>query len=144
MTTNLIDSQNSDVIMCTNNMDENLAVGFQWVMKAKERGAKVIHVDPRFTRTSAVSDVHVPLRSGTNIAFFGGLMSYAIQNNLYFKDYVVSFTNASFLLDPSFKTPTDLGGLFYALQPTVSDATDPHPDQAYHKTSWNYHLAAEA
>ena len=82
MTTNLIDVQNSDVIMCTNNMAENHPVGFQWVMKAKEHGAKVIHVDPRFTRTSAVSDVHVPLRSGTNIAFFGGLMSYAIQNNL--------------------------------------------------------------
>src|SRR5205807_1533527 len=118
MTTNLIDVQHADVIMCTNNMAENHPVGFQWVMKAKERGAKVIHVDPRFTRTSAVSDVHVPLRSGTNIAFFGGLMSYAIQNNLYFKDYVVSFTNASFLIDPAFKTPTDLGGLFEGLEKT--------------------------
>jgi len=90
MTTNLIDIQHSDVIMCTNNMAENHPVAFQWVMKAKERGAKVIHVDPRFTRTSAVSDIHVPLRSGTNIAFFGGLMNYAIEKNLYFKDYVVN------------------------------------------------------
>lgn len=67
MTTNLIDIQHSDVIMCTNNMAENHPVAFQWVMKAKERGAKFIHVDPRFTRTSSVADIHVPLRSGTNI-----------------------------------------------------------------------------
>src|SRR6266581_9146709 len=87
MTTNLIDLQHSDVIMATSNMAENHPVGFQWVMKAKERGAKLIHVDPRYTRTSAAADIHVPLRSGTNIAFFGGLMSYAIQKNLYFKDY---------------------------------------------------------
>ncbi len=79
MTTNLIDIQNTDVIMITSNMAENHPVGFQWVMKAKERGAKVIHVDPRYTRTSAAADIHVPLRSGTNIAFFGGLMSYAIE-----------------------------------------------------------------
>ena len=104
MTTNLIDIQNSDVIMATSNMAENHPVGFQWVMKAKERGAKLIHVDPRFTRTSAAADLHVPIRSGTNIAFFGGLIAYAIENDLYFKDYVVHFTNASFLIDPEFKT----------------------------------------
>ncbi|PYN07367.1 MAG: formate dehydrogenase, partial [Candidatus Rokuibacteriota bacterium] len=102
MTTNLIDIQHADVIMATSNMAENHPVGFQWVMKAKERGAKLIHVDPRYTRTSAAADLHVPLRSGTNIAFFGGLMHYAIQKNLYFKDYVVHYTNASFLLDPAF------------------------------------------
>ena len=83
MTTNLIDIQNADVIMATSNMAENHPVGFQWVMKAKERGAKLIHVDPRFTRTSAAADVHVPLRSGTNIVFFGGLMNYAIEKDLY-------------------------------------------------------------
>ena len=143
MTTNLIDIQNSDVIMCTNNMAENHPVGFQWVMKAKERGAKVIHVDPRFTRTSAVSDVHVPLRSGTNIAFFGGLMSYAMQNNLYFKDYVVYYTNASFLIDPAFKTPTDLSGLFEGLEQTGKGGTDPHVAQTYNKSSWKYQLDGE-
>ncbi|PYM71332.1 MAG: formate dehydrogenase, partial [Candidatus Rokuibacteriota bacterium] len=100
MTTNLIDLQHSDVIMATSNMAENHPVGFQWVMKAKERGAKFIHVDPRFTRTSAAADIHVPIRSGTNIAFFGGLINYAIQHNLYFRDYVVHYTNASFLIDP--------------------------------------------
>jgi len=140
MTTNLIDIQNSDVIMCTNNMAENHPVGFQWVMKAKERGAKVIHVDPRFTRTSAVADIHVPLRSGTNIAFFGGLMSYAIQNNLYFKDYVVHYTNASFLIDPGFKTATDGGGLFTGLEQTGKGGADPHIAQTYNKSSWKYQV----
>jgi formate dehydrogenase major subunit len=134
MTTNLIDIQNSDVIMATSNMAENHPVGFQWVMKAKERGAKLIHVDPRFTRTSAAADLHVPLRSGTNIVFFGGMINYAIQNNLYFKDYVVYYTNASFLIDPAFKTPTDLDGLF-----TGWDESK----KSYDRSSWKYQLDAQ-
>jgi formate dehydrogenase major subunit len=143
MTTNLIDVQNSDVIMATSNFAENHPVGFQWVMKAKERGAKFIHVDPRFTRTSAVADVHVPLRSGTNIAFFGGLISYAIQNNLYFKDYVVHYTNASFLIDPAFKTATDGGGLFTGLESTGKGGVDPHLAETYKRDSWKYQLDGE-
>lgn len=134
MTTNLIDIQNSDVIMATSNMAENHPVGFQWVMKAKERGAKLIHVDPRFTRTSAAADLHVPLRSGTNIVFFGGLINYAIQKNLYFKDYVVHYTNASFLIDPAFKTPTDLDGLFTGYDPAK---------KSYDRASWKYQVDAE-
>ena len=134
MTTNLIDIQNSDVIMATSNMAENHPVGFQWVMKAKERGAKLIHVDPRFTRTSAAADVHVPIRSGTNIVFFGGLIKYAIDHDLYFKDYVVHFTNASFLIDPDFKTPTDLDGLFTGFDPDK---------KTYDRSSWKYQLDAE-
>jgi formate dehydrogenase major subunit len=134
MTTNLIDIQHADVIMATSNMAENHPVGFQWVMKAKERGAKLIHVDPRYTRTSAAADLHVPLRSGTNIAFFGGLMHYAIQKNLYFKDYVVHYTNASFLLDPAFKNATELNGLF-----TGYDAAK----KSYDRASWKYQIDAE-
>ena len=134
MTTNLIDIQNSDVIMVTSNMAENHPVGFQWVMKAKERGAKVIHVDPRYTRTSAAADLHVPLRSGTNIAFFGGLMHYAMEKNLFFKDYVVHYTNASFLIDPAFKTPTDLDGLFSGFD---------EAKRAYDRASWKYQLDGE-
>src|SRR5438105_4833371 len=134
MTTNLIDLQHSDVIMITSNMAENHPVGFQWVMKAKERGAKVIHVDPRYTRTSAAADIHMPLRSGTNIAFFGGLMNYAMQKNLYFKEYVVHYTNASFLLDPAFKNATDLNGLF-----TGYDAAK----KSYDRASWKYQIDAE-
>jgi formate dehydrogenase major subunit len=134
MTTNLIDIQNSDVIMATSNMAENHPVGFQWVMKAKERGAKLIHVDPRFTRTSAAADMHVPLRSGTNIVFFGGLIRYAIEKNLYFKDYVVHYTNASFLIDPAFKTPTDLEGLFTGYDPAK---------KSYDRSSWTYQVDGE-
>src|SRR5712664_4666345 len=134
MTTNLIDIQNSDVIMATSNMAENHPVGFQWVMKAKERGAKLIHVDPRFTRTSAAADLHVPLRSGTNIAFFGGLIRYAIEKNLYFKEYVVHYTNASFLLDPAFKNASELDGLF-----TGFDASK----KSYDRASWKYQLDGE-
>jgi formate dehydrogenase major subunit len=143
MTTNLIDIQNSDVIMATSNFAENHPVGFQWVMKAKERGAKFIHVDPRFTRTSSVADIHVPLRSGTNIAFFGGLMNYAIQHELYFKDYVIHYTNASFLIDPAFKTATDLSGVFTGLEQTGKGGTDPHVAERYDRKSWIYQLDAE-
>jgi formate dehydrogenase major subunit len=134
MTTNLIDVQHSDVIMATSNMAENHPVGFQWVMKAKERGAKLIHVDPRYTRTSAAADIHVPIRSGTNIVFFGGLMRYAIENNLYFRDYVVHFTNASFLIDPAFKTPADLDGLFTGFD---------EAKRSYDRSSWKYQLDGE-
>jgi formate dehydrogenase major subunit len=143
MTTNLIDIQNTDAIMITSNFAENHPVGFQWVMKAKERGAKIIHVDPRFTRTSAVADIHVPLRSGTNIAFFGGLISYAIQNDLYFKDYVVHFTNASFLIDPAFKTATDLDGVFPGLEQTGKGGDDPHVASRYDRSTWKYQLDKE-
>jgi formate dehydrogenase major subunit len=134
MTTNLIDIQHADVIMATSNMAENHPVGFQWVMKAKERGAKLIHVDPRYTRTSAAADLHVPLRSGTNIVFFGGLIRYAIEHNLYFRDYVVHYTNASFLIDPAFQTPTDLEGLFTGYDPAR---------KTYDRSSWKYQLDGE-
>jgi formate dehydrogenase major subunit len=120
--------------MATSNMAENHPVGFQWVMKAKERGAKLIHVDPRYTRTSAAADIHVPIRSGTNIVFFGGLMRYAMEKNLYFRDYVVHFTNASFLIDPAFKTPADLDGLFTGYD---------EAKRSYDRSSWKYQLDTE-
>jgi formate dehydrogenase major subunit len=134
MTTNLIDIQNSDVVMATSNMAENHPVGFQWVLRAKERGAKFIHVDPRFTRTSALADIHVPLRSGTNIVFFGGLINYAIAKKKFFHDYVVEYTNASFLIDPEFKTPTDLAGLFTGFDPQ---------GRKYDRATWRYQLDEE-
>jgi formate dehydrogenase major subunit len=134
MTTNLIDIQNSDVVMATSNMAENHPVGFQWVLRAKERGAKFIHVDPRFTRTSALADIHVPLRSGTNIVFFGGLINYAIAKKKFFHDYVVEYTNASFLIDPEFKTPTDLAGLFTGYDPQ---------GRKYDRATWRYQLDEE-
>jgi formate dehydrogenase major subunit len=131
MTTNLIDVINADVIMPTSNWAECHPVSYKWVMKAKERGAKIIHVDPRFTRTSATADIWVPIRSGTNIVFFGGLIRYAIESQKYFHDYLVSYTNASFLLDPAFKTPTDLDGFFSGYEPAK---------RAYDQSKWKFQL----
>jgi len=84
-------------------MAEAHPVGFRWVMKAKERGATVIHVDPRFSRTSALADIWVPIRAGGDIAFLGGLVRHIIENNLFFRDYVVHFTNASCILREDFR-----------------------------------------
>jgi formate dehydrogenase major subunit len=93
-------------------MAECHPVGFQWVMEAKRRGATIIHVDPRFTRTSAVSDVHVPIRAGSDIAFLGGIINYIIRNDRWFKDYVVNYTNASALVSKDYQDTEDLDGLF--------------------------------
>src|SRR5580700_6373307 len=96
-------------------MAEAHPVGFQWVMEAKKRGAKVIHVDPRFTRTSAVADVHVPIRAGADIAFVGGLINYVLRNEKYFHDYVVTYTNAATILTEEFADTEDLDGVFSGL-----------------------------
>src|SRR2546428_11726153 len=93
-------------------MAENHPVGFQWVMEARERGAKIIHVDPRFTRTSAMADIWVPLRAGSDIIFLGALMNYVLANNKDFREYVAHYTNASTLLRDDFKDTEDLDGLF--------------------------------
>ena len=74
-------------------MAEAHPVGFQWVIEAKLRGAKVIHVDPRFTRTSALADTFVPIRAGTDIAFLGGIVNHVLSNGMDFREYVVAYTN---------------------------------------------------
>jgi formate dehydrogenase major subunit len=99
------------------NMAECHPVGFQWVMEAKERGAKVVHVDPRFTRTSAMADLHVPLRAGTDIAFLGGMIRYILENGREFREYVQHFTNGPVIIDPEFKDTEDLDGLFSGFDP---------------------------
>jgi formate dehydrogenase major subunit len=93
-------------------MAECHPVGFRWVMEAKRRGARIVHVDPRFTRTSAVSDLHVPIRAGTDIAFLGGLIRYVLENDRWFREYVVSFTNAPAIIDARYADAEDLGGIF--------------------------------
>jgi len=94
------------------NMAENHPVGFQWVMKAKERGAKIIHVDPRFTRTSAVADIHAAIRPGTDIAFLGGLIRFILENGRHFPEYVLNYTNAAMIVNDGFQDTEDLDGLF--------------------------------
>ncbi len=99
MTNHYCDLKNADVILIMgSNAAEHHPIAFKWIMRAKEKGATVIHVDPRYTRTSARCDFHVPLRSGTDIAFLGGMISYIIENKKYFKDYVLNYTNASFII----------------------------------------------
>jgi formate dehydrogenase major subunit len=98
-------------------MAECHPVGFQWVMEAKARGATVIHVDPRFTRTSALADIHVPLRAGSDIAFLGGLINQCLQNDMYFHDYVVNYTNAATIISEDFRDTEDLDGVFSGLDP---------------------------
>jgi formate dehydrogenase major subunit len=110
-------------------MAECHPVGFQWVMEAKARGAKVIHVDPRFTRTSALADVHVPLRAGSDIAFLGGLINYVLSNEKYFRDYVVAYTNASMILSEEFADTEDLDGIFSGLD---------QERRFYDPQSWQY------
>ena len=91
---------NADCIVIQgSNMAECHPVGFQWVSEAKARGAKIIHVDPRFTRTSAVADKHVPIRAGSDIALLGALINYVLTHDLWFHDYVVSYTNAATIIN---------------------------------------------
>ena len=127
MTNHWIDIQHSDCILIQgSNAAENHPISFKWVMRAKERGAKLIHVDPRFTRTSSKADFYAPLRSGTDIAFLGGMIKYIIDNNRIFHDYVVNYTNAPFLVDGKFGFKD---GLF-----TGYDADK----RGYDKATWTY------
>jgi formate dehydrogenase major subunit len=114
----LPDLVNSDCILIEgSNFAEAHPVGFRFVMEAKERGATIIHVDPRFTRTSAVANIYAPMRSGTDIAFLGGIINYVLSNERYFKEYVAAYTNASYLVSESFKDTEDLDGLFSGYNP---------------------------
>ena len=85
------------------NAAEHHPIAFKWILRAKEKGATIIHVDPRYTRTSARCDFHVPLRSGTDIAFLGGMINYIIAKDKWFKEYVLNYTNASFIVGKDFQ-----------------------------------------
>ncbi|MFL6099775.1 MAG: formate dehydrogenase [Actinomycetales bacterium] len=129
-TTSLQDLQHANCIVIEgSNFAECHPVGFQWVMEAKLRGATIIHVDPRYTRTSALADVHVPIRAGTDVAFLGGLIRHVMTNDLDFRDYVVNYTNASTLISEDYRDTEDLDGLFSGFNPETR-----HYDHA----SWQY------
>ena len=98
-------------------MAECHPVGFQWVAEAKARGAKIIHVDPRFTRTSAIADKHIPIRAGSDVVLLGALINHVLTNDLWFKEYVVAYTNAATLVNEDFRDTEDLGGLFSGFDP---------------------------
>jgi formate dehydrogenase major subunit len=111
------------------NMAECHPVGFQWIMEAKARGAKVIHVDPRFTRTSALADLHVPLRAGSDIAFLGGIINYVLAHEKYFREYVLNYTNAATIITDKFADTEDLDGVFSGFDPE---------ERSYDVHTWQY------
>ena len=107
------DLSNSDCIVIQgSNMAECHPVAYQWVTEARLKGAKVIHIDPRFTRTSATADKHIPIRAGSDVVLLGAVINYILTNDLYFKDYVVSYTNAATIVSDDFRDTEDLDGLF--------------------------------
>jgi formate dehydrogenase major subunit len=115
MTNHYIDFRNADVILnMGSNVAENHPVSFKWIQAAKDKGAIFIHVDPRFTRTSTKADIFVRLRSGTDIAFLGGMIKYIFDNNLYDEFYVKNYTNASFIANPKYSFDD---GLFSGYDP---------------------------
>lgn len=125
MTNHWIDIKNSDcVLIMGSNAAENHPISFKWVLRAKDNGAKIISVDPRFTRTSARADYYAALRSGTDIAFLGGLINHILGQEKYFKDYVLNYTNAACLVDDRFGFAD---GLFSGYNPQ---------SKSYDKSTW--------
>ena len=107
------DLANADVVLVMgSNMAENHPIAFRFVMQAKERGATLIHADPRFTRTSALADLYAPVRAGTDIAFLGGIIHYLLEHDLWFKEYALHYTNLATVIDERFKDTSELDGLF--------------------------------
>ena len=112
------DLSNADAILIMgSSMAENHPVGFQWVVEAREKGAKVIHVDPRFNRTSAMADYWLPLRAGTDIIFLGGIIHYILENDRAFREYIIPYTNAATIIREGIQDTEDLGGLFSGWDP---------------------------
>src|SRR5205809_2860291 len=129
MTNGWIDIKNTDVMLIMGgNPAENHPCGFKWPIEAKlQRNAKIIVVDPRFTRTAASADLFLQIRAGSDIAFLGGLLRYAIENDRIAREYLVHYTNAAFVVKEGFKLPED--GLYSGFDPST---------QTYDKSTWNY------
>ncbi|UCE97790.1 MAG: molybdopterin-dependent oxidoreductase, partial [Dehalococcoidia bacterium] len=140
MTNHWNDIANSDVMMAIgSNPAENHPASFGHITIAQERGAKLISVDPRFTRTSAKADIYAPMRSGTDVAFIGGLIKYVIDDmeqnpNNYNMTYVTEYTNAPYLINPDFKGPVDLDGIFSGYDTNA---------RKYDKSTWTYQVDAD-
>jgi formate dehydrogenase major subunit len=129
MTNGWIDIKNTDMMLIMGgNPAENHPCGFKWAIEAKRnRNAKLISVDPRFTRTSATADLFLQIRAGTDIAFLGGLIRYAIENNRIAKEYLINYTNAAFIVKEGFKLPEN--GLYSGFDSASG---------TYDKSTWNY------
>ena len=142
MTNHWRDIKHTDLMLINGaNPAEAHPVGFQWFLAAKNDpkrgpgsggGAKIVHADPRFTRTSAMADIYARIRTGTDVAYFGGLINYVLQNNLYHQEYVVNYTNASFLVKKDFAFKD---GLFSGYDPAT---------RKYDIASWGYQIDTAA
>jgi formate dehydrogenase major subunit len=130
MTNHWVDIGNSDVILIMgSNPASNHPIAFKWIQKAIDKGARLICVDPRFTQSAAKSHLYAPLRSGTDIAFIGGMIKYILEKKLYHEEYVKNYTNATFLVNPEFKLPGDNNGVFSGLK-----------EGKYDKATWAYQM----
>jgi formate dehydrogenase major subunit len=157
MTNHWRDIKNADLILINGaNPAEAHPVGFQWFMRAKlDRGAKIIHADPRFTRTSAVADLYLRIRTGTDVAYFGGLINHVLQNNSFADTYVRNYTNASFIVKQGFafndglfsgynadKRTYDMSTWSYETDPTTGfaarDVTLEHPRSVFQLMKAHY------
>ena len=134
-TTFSMDMQHADAVMIMgSNMAECHPIAFRWVMKAKANGAKVIHIDPRFTRTSAMANIYSPVRAGSDIVYLGALVNYIINSprwnsEPFFREYVVNYTNAATLIHPGYQGPEELDGLFSCFDPNT---------KRYNTQTWSY------
>ena len=129
------DLLNADAILIVgSSMAEAHPVAFRWVVQARERGALVIHVDPRFSRTSAAADLWAPVRAGSDIVFLGALINYVLTRDRVFRDYVVAYTNASVLIGEDYRGPEDLAGMFSGWHSETN---------RYDTTSWQYDRDAD-
>lgn len=117
------------IIIQGSNMAECHPVGFQWVSEAKARGARIIHVDPRFTRTTAIADKHVPIRAGSDIVLLGALINRVLTEGRYFDEYVRAYTNAANLISDDYVDTEDLDGLFSGFDPDTN---------SYENSTWSY------
>ncbi len=116
------------VVVMGSNMAENHPIAFRFAVQAQEKGAKLIHVDPRFTRTSALSDIHAPIRTGTDVAFLGGIIRYLLENDLWFREYALAYTNIATIIEDGFEE-ADADGLFSGWR---------ERERAYDFETWQY------
>ena len=126
----LWDLENADVIVnMGSNMAENHPIAFRFVVEAQRRGATLIHVDPRFTRTSAMADIHATIRPGTDIAFLGGLIHYILERDLWFREFALNYTNIAHVIEDGYSDPETGDGLFSGFDATA---------KSYKEDTWQY------
>ncbi len=129
-TTALWDLANADcLVVMGSNMAENHPVAFRFLLEAKQRGATLIHVDPRFTRTTALCDIHAPIRAGSDIAFLGGLIHHMLEHDLWWRDFAMAYTNIADIIEEGYEDPETTGGVFSGFNVAEGD---------YASDTWQY------